>query len=453
MFVLAADRRPLMPCHPARARELLTRGRAVVHRRVPFSIRLKDRMRADSEVDGVQLRIDPGSKTTGLALTDEKTEICERGEAALVRRGLMTAEIRHRGAQIQLCMKRRAGYRSRRRSANLRYRAPRSNKRGRKEGWLAPSLRHRIDTTLSLASRFCRYAPVTEVHVESVAFDSRSMGAGKQGRGADHKIGAHAGTDTRAYLLSVWGRSCVYCGATGIPLNLDHVHPSSRGGSSRTSNLVPACVPCNQAKGNAPVAAFLAHRPERLAEIFARTRTPLRDTAVMNSTRRQLIEGLSALGPPVQAWPGSRTQRNRTAMGLEKTHTIDALAVGDLDCENGGRIVRVAARVLVVKATGRGSYARTTPDRYGFPRLRRVRIKQHFGYVTGDLVRATVPAGKWAGTWNGRITVRARGQHTLTSPTGRFNVSHRNLQLLQRGDGYAYETRQELVPPSSRKTG
>ncbi|MGR6971129.1 RRXRR domain-containing protein [Streptomyces cynarae] len=32
-----------MPCHPARARELLRKGRAVVARLVPFTIRLKDR--------------------------------------------------------------------------------------------------------------------------------------------------------------------------------------------------------------------------------------------------------------------------------------------------------------------------------------------------------------------------------------------------------------------------
>ncbi|MFG2501785.1 RNA-guided endonuclease IscB [Streptomyces sp. NPDC048441] len=453
VFVLARDRRPLMPCHPARARELLSNGRAVVHRQVPFTIRLRDRTRADSEVDGVQLRIDPGSKGTGIALTDEKTETDERGEAVLVRRGLVTAELQHRGDQIRHCMRQRAGYRRRRRSANLRHRAPRSNNRTRPEGWLAPSLRHRVDTTISLAHRFCRYAPVTEVHVESVAFDTHSMSAGKQLKGAEYGNGTLVGTDARAFLLAVRGRACAYCGATSVPLNLDHIHPSSRGGSSRISNLVLACVPCNQAKGSKPVAVFLADRPERLAEILAQTRPPLRDAAVMNSTRRRLIEALGVLGPPVHAWPGVRTQQNRTAMGLDKTHTADALAIGELDRESGGRIVRVPARVLVVKATGRGSYARTTPDRFGFPRLQRARIKQHFGYITGDLVRATLPTGKWAGTWSGRVSVRARGQHSLTTPTGRINVSHMNLRLLQRGDGYAYDTRQESVLLPGRKTG
>ncbi|WP_409475129.1 hypothetical protein [Streptomyces sp. HC307] len=115
-------------------------------------------------------------------------------------------------------------------------------------------------------------------------------------------------------------------------------------------------------------------------------------------------------------------------MGLAKTHTMDALSIGPLDHESGDRIVRFPKQVLVAKATGRGSYARTTPDRYGFPRLRRSRTKQHFRYVTGDLVRAVMPSGKWAGTWagtwTGRISVRARGQHSLATPSGRINVSH-----------------------------
>ncbi|MFE3182648.1 RRXRR domain-containing protein [Streptomyces violascens] len=63
-----------MPCHPARARELLARGRAVVARHTPFAIRLTDRGLADSEVAGVELRIDPGSRGTGFAVTDTKAE-------------------------------------------------------------------------------------------------------------------------------------------------------------------------------------------------------------------------------------------------------------------------------------------------------------------------------------------------------------------------------------------
>jgi hypothetical protein len=442
-----------MPCHPARARELLAKGRAVVARQVPFTIRLKDRTLAESDVDGVQLRIDPGSKGTGLALTDEKKETGEDGATVTVRRGLISVELQHRGDQIHMCMQQRAGYRHRRRSANCRYRAPRSNNRTRPEGWLTPSLRHRVDTTVSLTRRMCRYAPIAEIHVEHVAFDTHSMNAGRPLTGTEYQEGTLAGTEVRAYLHAKWNRACTYCDATGVPLNIDHLRPRSRGGSDRISNLVLACVPCNQAKGSTSVDVFLAHRPDRLAEILQQVRTPLHDAAAMNATRWQLTAALETLGKPLHTWTGGRTKWNRTAMGLDKTHTLDALCVGRLDHEAGDAIVRFPEQVLVVKATGRGSYARTTPDRFGFPRLRRARAKQHYGYVTGDLVRATVPSGKWAGTWTGRISVRSMGQHSLTTPAGRFNVRYRNLRLVQRGDGYGYgyATGPELARSTSRK--
>lgn len=178
VFVLSKEGQPLMPCHPARARELLGKGRAVVARQVPFTIRLKDRTLAESEVDGVQLRIDPGSKGTGLALTDEKKQADRGGAIVTVRRGLVSIELLHRGDQISMCMRQRAGYRHRRRSANCRYRAPRSDNRTRPEGWLPPSLRHRVDTTVAQAIRLSTYAPITEIHVERVAFDTHAMSAG-----------------------------------------------------------------------------------------------------------------------------------------------------------------------------------------------------------------------------------------------------------------------------------
>ncbi|WP_405960956.1 RNA-guided endonuclease IscB [Streptomyces sp. NBC_00024] len=445
VFVLSKDGKPLMPCHPSRARELLGKGRAVVARQVPFTIRLKDRTHAESEVDGLQLRIDPGSKGTGLVLTDEKKEIDGAGRTVVVRRGLISVELQHRGDQIHKCMQQRAGYRHRRRSANCRYRACRSRNRALTQGGLPPSLRHRVDTTLSVATRMCRYAPITEIHVESVSFDTHSMSAGRTLRGIEYQHGPLAGANARAYLHAKWGSACAYCDATGVPLNIDHLRPRSRGGSDRISNLVLACAPGNQAKGSQAVDAFLTHRPERLAKILEQVKARLQDAAAMNSTRWRLLKDLQALRRPVHHWLGTETQENRIAVGLTKTHTLDALCVGALDHEGGDTVVRVADPVLVAKATGRGSYARTTPDRFGFPRLRRPRTKQHFGYMTGDLVRATVPSGRWAGTWTGRISVRAMGQHSLTTPQGRFNVRHRNLQLLQRGDGYSYARREEIV--------
>ncbi|MGW1103340.1 RNA-guided endonuclease IscB [Streptomyces sp. NPDC002540] len=445
VFVLAKGGEPLMPCHPARARELLANGRAVVARHTPFTIRLRDRAHADSAVDGVQLRIDPGSRGTGITLTDTKRESTPNGLPVTSRRGLVSIELRHRGEQIHRAMGQRAGYRHRRRSANCRYRARRSHNRTRPKGWLPPSVQHRVDSTLATAHRLSRYAPVTEIHIELVAFDTHAMSAGRDLTAAEYRNGTLAGTEIRAYLLAKWGRACAYCGASGVPLNIDHIQPRSRDGSSRISNLTLACIGCNQAKGSMPVEEFLANRPARLAAIRAQIKAPLRDAAVVNATRQSLTDALAALGKPVRTWSGSRTKWNRTAMGLPKTHTLDALCVGQLDHEAGAATVRVPQQVQVITATGRGSYARTTPDRYGFPRLIRARQKRHHGFATGDLAHASVPRGKWAGAWTGRVSVRASGKHSLNTPVGRCTVSHVHLRLLQRADGYAYSHRQEVI--------
>ena len=103
VFVLDRRGTPLMPCHPARARKLLAKGRAVVVRLHPFTIRLRDRT-ADGEGQEVGLKIDPGAKTTGLALVREDGEV------------LFLAEITHRGARIRKAMQQRSNCRRRRRS-------------------------------------------------------------------------------------------------------------------------------------------------------------------------------------------------------------------------------------------------------------------------------------------------------------------------------------------------
>lgn len=71
VFVLDRRKRPLMPCTEKRARQLLERGRAVVHRMSPFTIRLKDRTAEESKLQPLRLKLDPGSKVTGFAVLRE----------------------------------------------------------------------------------------------------------------------------------------------------------------------------------------------------------------------------------------------------------------------------------------------------------------------------------------------------------------------------------------------
>ncbi|MCX5196995.1 RNA-guided endonuclease IscB [Streptomyces sp. NBC_00249] len=430
MFVLDKHGTPLQPASPARARKLLKGGRAVVARHTPFVIRLKDRAAAESQVDGVELGIDPGSKHTGIAVFTAKD-----GE----RRGMYAVELTHRGGAIRDKLTARAAYRRGRRSRNLRHRAPRFSNRTRPRGWLAPSLRHRVDTTMSWTARLARWAPVRAVHVELVAFDTHAMSNGRPLEGIEYQHGTLHGTEVRECLLAKWGRTCAYCGATGVPLNIDHIHPRSHGGSDRVSNLCTACVPCNEKKSDHPVGDFLKKSPQQLARILAQAKTPLHDAAAVNVTRWALWRALDAAFPTVRTGSGGRTKWNRARNGLPKTHTLDALCVGHLNT-----VTRAPARVLTVTATGRGTYARTRTDKYGFPRLRLPRQKTSFGYQTGDLARAVVPTGKKAGTHTGRIAVRATGRFNVKTAYGLIQgIGHKHFRLIQRADGYAYATRPE----------
>lgn len=257
---------------------------------------------------------------------------------------------------------------------------------------------------------------------------------GSRWKEPSNQHGTLYGTEVREYLLAKFGRACSYCGATGVPLNIDHIRPRSRGGSDRVSNLTLACIPCNQAKGNRPVEEFAS---KRAADILKRAKAPLRDAATVNATRWALWRALDARLPTRTA-SGGRTKWNRVRCELPKTHTLDALAVGDLDT-----VTAWPRTVLVVKTTGRGTYARTRTDKHGFPRLRLPRTKQFFGYATGDLVRAVVPSGKNAGTHTGRVAVRSSGSFTVRTAGGLYTARYKYFRLLQRADGYAYTTQPE----------
>ena len=192
VFVLDQRGQPLMPCGEKRARLLLQRGRARVHRVAPFVIRMVDRTVADSELQPVRVKLDPGSKTTGIALVRE----AEDGSTVL-----NLFELEHRGAALRDALKARAALRRGRRHRKTRYRAPRFLNRTRPAGWLAPSLRHRLETTLSWVDRLRRWAPVVGIAQERVRFDLQALD-NPDLEGVEYQRGTLAGTEKRAYLLA-----------------------------------------------------------------------------------------------------------------------------------------------------------------------------------------------------------------------------------------------------------
>lgn len=433
VFVLDKRKKPLMPCSEKRARLMLERGRARVHRMVPFTIRLVDRLQADSVLQPLRLKLDPGSKTTGLALVREVEKVdASTGEVLRTAILLMLLELQHRGHAIRDALTSRGAFRRRRRG-KLRYRPARFDNRTRPDGWLAPSLQHRLDTTMAWVARLCRLAPITALSQELVRFDMQQI-QNPEISGTEYQQGTLAGYEVREYLLEKWGRECVYCGAENVPLEIEHIHPRSRGGSDRVSNLTIACHDCNQHKGNMPVEQFLAKRPERVRKILAQAKAPLRDAAAVNSTSWVLYQRLKAVGMDVEVGSGGRTKYNRHQLQVPKAHCLDAACVGHVDA-----IEHWQQPVLSVKATGRGSYQRTRLTKHGFPRGVLMRSKSAFGFQTGDMVKAVVTTGKKAGTYLGRVAIRASGSFNIQTATGLVQgIHHRFCTLIQRADGYGY---------------
>ena len=257
VFVLDDHRKPLDPCSPARARILLAKGRAAVFRRFPLTIILKDRLVEDSVVHEHRIKIDPGSKTTGVAIVQEETG-----------RVVAAAEIEHRGRAIKASLKDRSAIRRGRRREKTRYRKPRFDNQARREGWMPPSLESRIANVLTWVGRFLRFCPITAASQELVRFDLQKE-RNPEIAGIEYQQGTLAGYEVREYLLEKHNRTCAYCGMTDVPLQIEHIVPRSRGGTNRVSNLTLACEPCNRRKGNKTVEDFLKRDPERLKRIEA----------------------------------------------------------------------------------------------------------------------------------------------------------------------------------------
>lgn len=417
VLVLDKNKNPLMPCHPARARQLLKKGKAAVFRRFPFTIILKER--EGGETQPTTLKVDPGSKTTGIAIVIEG----KRGKKVV-----WAAELTHRGEQIKSNLLSRRQLRSSRRNRKTRYRAAWFDNRRRCAGWLPPSLQSRIENIWTWFARLARYCPITSLSQELVRFDTQLMQNAEISK-VEYQQGELQGYEVREYLLEKWGRKCAYCGIQNVPLEIEHIIPKSRGGSNRVSNLTLACHSCNQKKG-AKTAAEFGH-----PQIQAKGKQPLKDAAAVNSTRWTLWNRLKSSGLPVEVGTGGRTKFNRTTQNYPKEHWVDAACVGE-----SGSSVKIDLRLnpLKIKATGHGSRQMCRTDKYGFPNRHRLRQKRHFGFQTGDIVKAVVLKGKYVGKHIGRLACRATGSFDLTTSSRKVNVSYKVCNVLHHSDGYTY---------------
>jgi 5-methylcytosine-specific restriction endonuclease McrA len=334
VFVLAHSGKPLMPTTPRRARIFLKTRRARVVTREPFTIQL--RFETTTHTQPVTVGVDTGSQTVGIAATANREVVFQ-------------AEMRLR-TDISGKLSQRRQYRRTRRSHKTRYRAARWANRHRSSGWLAPSLRARADATVKAVRFVARVLPIRQITVEIGSFDTQKM-QNPEVRGVSYQQGHLQGYLLREYLLAKWQRQCAYCHTSGVPLQVEHLIPTSRGGSDRASNLVIACDACNKRKGKRTAEEC------GYPELQAQARMPLKDAAHVSSIKTAVVQLLAQQfgSERVAVRYGYETKYQRMqVLHLPKSHAYDAVAIA---CPIGEGVKPLAV-VYQLRCVPRGNYQR-----------------------------------------------------------------------------------------------
>ena len=345
------------------ARKLLRNGRAGPHHvKGIFGIRLLDRTRDQSQVQDATLRIDPGSVTTGIAVTTD--------DDASQRTVLAAVEIKHNAFTIKATMTTRRQHRRTRRS-RLRHRALRYDNRRRKPGTLPPSVDSlRIDT-LRVVNTMLRIYPISEISIERNKFDPQLM-QNPDIQGVEYQRGTLFGWQIRAYILERDQGRCAYCRRSKVRLELDHVRPRAVG-SDRVENLVSCCRECNIAKANHPIEQFLTDQPELLQRILNRLqRFDLTHATHINAALPYIIRDLWTLGLPISSTDAASVSWARHQLGVPKTHCYDAALQG----RNFASIVSLPGKILELRPNNGRSKQKANVDRHGTPVGRPFRQQQ-----------------------------------------------------------------------------
>lgn len=421
VFVLDKSKKPLNMISHAKARILFKNRLAVVHKIYPFTIRLRDNSCVGRDKT-YTVKLDPGSRTTGVAIVDDKDSV------------VMLAEIEHRGNLIKKDLASRRMIRRSRRNRKTRYRAARFLNRTRPKGWLAPSVKSRADNVVNFIRKYKKFLNINKVMIENVSFDTAQMSSDIKLWGVDYQQGNLYQKELKSFIFNRSNGKCVYCGAKAT--EVDHVISRSNGGTNSVYNLVASCKSCNKKKSNLSLKDFgklvgkdFSHlKPKKLPK----------DAAIVQSARNYMVKEITKLVSDTTLHDAWLTKYNRDSLGLSKQHYYDALSVGNIQDYKF-----LTDKILVISAKGRGSRQMCRMDKYGFPKTKPKGSKIVKGFQTGDIVKAVVTKGLKKGLkkgkYLGRVAVKSDGFFNIRTKTQLIqSIKYKYCHIIQRGDGYSY---------------
>ena len=309
VYVINQNGQPLMPTtRHGKVRRLLKQGRAKIIKRCPFTIQLM--YDTANHTQKVTLGVKAGSKHIGLSATTESKE-------------LYASDVEVRNDIVKLLAARKALRRSRR-NRKTRYRKARFLNRtsSKKKGWLAPSVRNKIQTHITVVDNVCKLLPIANIVVETASFDIQKI-KNPNIQGAEYQQGEQLGFwNVREYVLFRDGHVCQCCKGKSKDkiLNVHHIESRQTGGNA-PNNLVTLCETCHKGYHNGTVTLpKTIHRGESF-----------RDAAFMGIMRwavyNKLKEEYQPLGIEVRMTYGYITKNTRITHDLPKEHYVDARCI------------------------------------------------------------------------------------------------------------------------------
>ena len=298
VFVKNMRGEPLMPCSQRKARLLLKENKAQIIGYKPFTIQLLSP--TGESTQEVHVGVDTGAKHIGIAVTSEN-KVLAKGEVEL-RDG------------IHEDMVTRSTLRRTRRNRNLRYRPSRFLNRGRKEGWLPPTVQSKLDATFRWIDTFCDLVPNPILHIEVGKFDIKKIAT-------EELSDIHGYYNKRYYVFNRDGFTCQCCKKRSNRLKLHHIVFKSHGGTDSANNLITVCETCHSSENHQEGGILYDWMTKR------KSVKQYKDATFMNIVRCRTIKRY----PNAVITYGYETEPYRRELGIDKTHYNDAISIARIE--------------------------------------------------------------------------------------------------------------------------
>ena len=320
-YVISKEGKPLDPTKRfGRVRWLLKRNEAKVVSRKPFTIQLL--IDTTTYHKYYRLGVDSGYLHVGLSVVDDSSEV-------------FSAEVDLLQGQVERNQE-RASYRRTRRG-RLRYRKPRFNNRKIEQGWLAPSIQHKLDSHIRIIEKVKRILPISKTIIEVANFDTQKI-LNPEIEGLGYQEGCQKDFyNLREYILHRDNHQCQNPDCKNKDkqpiLELHHIIYQSNGGTDTPNNLITLCTKCHTTKNHKGF--LLTWRPKI---------KPLKGATFMSSVRWRLKESLNA-----EHTYGYQTKSTRIEEKIEKSHANDAFVIA------GGKAIYQRASQFAVQQVRRNN--------------------------------------------------------------------------------------------------